>query len=632
MSRYRALSSRLVALPRPAKRFIAASCDIVLLVLAFHVALWLRFELFFSHTQYMWYSLLAAFGGVLSLAGLGLYRMVVRYLSERVVLVIVAGVLMSVLLVAAANTFLHWLGLSRAVLMIYAGMGVASLVGVRVLARRLLLHNPPASDLRVPVLIYGAGTAGLQLATALEAGHHYRPVAMLDDDAREKQGLYVSGLRVYGPSDLPALIQREGVRHMLIAMPSATPSRIRQIIQAVERFRLRIRVLDLGSLVDGQITGASLRDIDVGDLLGRDPVPPLPELMGRCVQDRVVMVTGAGGSIGSELCRQIVRLRPTRLVLFETSEPSLYAIEQELRRLSRGTGLEIVAVLGSVRDSAYCQRQILQHGVATIYHAAAYKHVPMVEFNIAEGVRNNVLGTLSLVQAAIAGGVADFVLVSTDKAVRPTSVMGASKRLAELVLQAHARMQSTTRLTMVRFGNVLGSSGSVVPLFERQIRAGGPITLTDAEITRYFMTIPEASQLVLQAGGMGVSGEVFVLDMGEPVKIIDLARRMVHLHGLEIRDADHPEGDIPIQVTGLRPGEKLYEELLIGGNVESTAHPRIMRAREYEIDYDTLIKELDALRTELDADDSAAVVQRLRRLMPEYVPDIEGQLSWERAA
>lgn len=620
MSYTQTLRHALVNLPRPAKQLIAISMDWLLLLAAFHLALWLRFEFFFSTVPYMWLSLLAACSGVLALWGLGLYRYILRHMNERALRVIIGGVLISVMAVTAANTFLR-LGtpLSRGVLVIYPVVACLLLFGVRALVRRLLFRTPQVINTRIPVLIYGAGSAGSQLAAALRAGPHYHPVALIDDDPR-KHRLVVAGLLIHAPSQLPYLIEKYGVQQLLIAIPSASRTRIRQIVESVQPFRLRIRLVpSLRELVD-QGNGLRLRDLRVEDLLGRDPVAPIPELLDRCVRGRSVMVTGAGGSIGSELCRQILKLNPTRLVLFENSEPALYTIHQELTELNKNGNVEILGVLGSVRDMAHCAATLRNAQVQTVYHAAAYKHVPIVEENIAEGLRTNAFGTLMMARAAEACGVSDFVLISTDKAVRPTNVMGASKRLAELILQAHAQIQTSTRFSIVRFGNVLGSSGSVVPLFTRQILSGGPITLTHPDITRFFMTIPEAAQLVLQAGSMGESGSVFVLDMGEPVKIADLARRMISMYGLTERNEQHPDGDIEIRITGLRPGEKLFEELLIGDNVMATPHPRILRATESCLPYDELMGKLNQMENALETEQIDQVLVLLQQLVTEYHP------------
>lgn len=617
-----ALRRFLVNLPRPCKQILAALLDAVLLLASFYLAIWARFEVLYVNHYYAILSLVACASGVTALATFRVYYYILRYMNERVLLGVAGGVIVSVLAVTAIDTFLRLsLGLSRAVLVIYPLIALILLLGVRLIARRVLFPGTrtAAAGLQTPVIIYGGGSLGSQLAAALRASPHYLPVAMIDDDPR-KHRLVMAGLRIYPPSQLARLVAKYQVAQLLIAMPSASRTRIRQVVEMAEPFRLRIRtVSSLRELVDPR-RGPRLRDIQVEDLLGRDPIPPIPELLGRCVTGRSIMVTGAGGSIGSELCRQILELRPHRLVLFEISEPALYAIEQELVALrnAAGSDTELVGILGSVRDYEHCLLQLRRHGVQTVYHAAAYKHVPIVEHNIAEGIQTNTFGTRAMARAAIAAGVQDFVLISTDKAVRPTNVMGASKRLAEQVLQGCAQIGSATRFSMVRFGNVLGSSGSVVPLFHKQILAGGPITLTHPDITRYFMTIPEAAQLVLQAGSMGESGSVFLLDMGEAVRIRDLAERMIHLYGLTVRDEENPSGDIEIRITGLRPGEKLYEELLIGEDSQTTEHPRIMKAREHCLLHAELEAGLQALQNYLQADDLEGVLRQLRILVPEY--------------
>lgn len=610
-----------VNLPRRIKQILAIGLDACLLLFAFQIALWLRFELFFFDNHYVLFSLIASGTGVLALAALGLYRYILRYMNERVVLSVMGGIVVSLMAVVSVDRFLEiGRGLSRGVLTIYCLLALVLLLGSRVLARRALFPRAgmmSSTEQHIPVIIYGAGDAGSQLATALNAGPHYRTVAALDDDPR-KQGLMMAGIRIHAPSKLPELIDRYTPQQLLIAMPSASRRRVREIVESVADYSLRIRLVPSLRELIVPTDGPRLRDLQIEDLLGRDPVAPRPELLGRCVTGRAVMVSGGGGSIGSELCTQIIGLRPSKLVILEVSEAALYLVDQAVRSLPGARGLEIVSVLGSVRDGELCKSVLRKHGIQTIYHAAAYKHVPIVEHNPAEGILTNAFGTLTLSTAAVECAVQDFVLISTDKAVRPTNIMGTSKRLAELILQALSLTQHTTRFSMVRFGNVLGSSGSVVPLFQKQILAGGPITLTHLDITRYFMTIPEAAQLVLQAGSMGESGSVFVLDMGEPVRIVDLAHRMVRLYGLTVRDHDHPDGDIELHVTGLRPGEKLYEELLIGGDVTETEHPRILKARERDIPYVELMAALDALTEALVANDRAAIVAMLQQLVPEY--------------
>lgn len=614
-----ALRSVFVSLPRRYKQTLAVLMDAGILLAAFQLALWFRFDFFFLDQHYMLLAISACVGGVIAMGALGLYLHVLRYMNERVVFAVVGGVIVSVMVVTAVATFFQVpTGLSRGVLIIYALLAVGSLLGSRSLARRVLFPGTyHMTDMRVPVVIYGAGSAGSQLAAALRAGTHYLPVALIDDD-NAKRKLMIAGLRVYPPQGLPKLIERHAVRQLLIAIPAASPAQIRRIVEFTAPFRLRIRLVpSLREFVDNP-DGPRLRDLQIEDLLGRDSVAPVPALLDSCVRGKSVLVSGAGGSIGSELCRQILALQPKRLVLFEMAEPSLYTIEHELRQQAKGTQVEIAAILGSVRDYDHCANRLRQFEVETVYHAAAYKHVPIVEENIIEGIRTNTFGTLALARAAVAAGIQDFVLISTDKAVRPTNVMGASKRLAELVLQAYAQLPESPRFSMVRFGNVLGSSGSVVPLFHRQIIAGGPLTLTHNEITRYFMTIPEAAQLVLQAGAMGESGSVFVLDMGEPVKIRDLAVRMIHMYGLTVRDQEHPEGDIEILVTGLRAGEKLYEELLIDATAVKTMHPRIMRAKERSLDYDPLMRQLAQMEQALVSGDIESALEILCTLVPEY--------------
>jgi len=609
----------LLALSRRSKQLIAGASDAALLFVSFCLAFWLRFDSWSLLPHYLAFACIASLGGLLALYGLGLYRQILRYINEQVVRLVAGGVVFSIALVALVNAFLRLdAGFSRAVLAIYGLLALASLLGLRMLARHVLFPDPASEGhLPIPVVIHGAGSAGTQLAAALRQGPHYHLVAMVDDDAR-KHGLSAAGLKIFPPNQLPDLVAQYGVQQLFIAMPSASRARIRAVIELAQQHRLRVRLLPgIREMVDTQHT-LRLRELNVEDLLGRDPVAPIAALLARCVTGRTVLVSGAGGSIGSELCRQILPLHPARLVLLDISEPALYSITQELAALNTWH-IPISSVLGSVCDQARCVQHIQRFGIQTVYHAAAYKHVPIVEDNVAEGIKTNTFGTRALAQAAIAAGVSDFVLISTDKAVRPTNVMGASKRLAELVLQACAQMQDTTRFSMVRFGNVLGSSGSVVPLFHKQILAGGPITLTHPDITRYFMTIPEAASLVLQAGSMGESGSVYLLDMGEAVRIRDLAVKMIQMYGLTLRDADNPGGDIEINLTGLRPGEKLYEELLIDAHALPTEHPKILRAQECCLPYDALCTGLAELENALDNPNVDHALAVLRRLVPEYV-------------
>jgi FlaA1/EpsC-like NDP-sugar epimerase len=466
-------------------------------------------------------------------------------------------------------------------------------------------------------LIYGAGAAGVETAAALSMSRQYKLLGYVDDDPG-KVGSTLNGARVYSAARLPELIAEHAVTDILLAMPSASRERRFQILEMAKLLSVHVQTLPrLSDLATGRVTVQDIRELDVEDLLGRAPVTPRLDLLANELQGQIVLVTGAGGSIGSELTRQILVQRPRQLLLLDHNEFGLYTVHQELLALARAAGWvpDVIPLLGSVTATASMHALCARYQPAVVYHAAAYKHVPLVEQNPGQGIDNNVMGTLSMALAARNAGVRRFVLVSTDKAVRPTNVMGATKRMAELILQAFAidTPAGGTCFSMVRFGNVLGSSGSVVPLFRRQIAQGGPITVTHPEVTRYFMTIPEAAQLVLQAGAMGEGGDVFVLDMGEPVKIMDLARRMVTLSGLSVRDADRPDGDIPIAITGLRPGEKLYEELLIGDNPEPTSHPRILRAREALLPWQELAVELDHLREATAAQDVAAMRAVLAR-------------------
>lgn len=628
---------RFLALPRRAKQAISIAVDLLLLTFAFWSAIALRFETFMPEiTPYLWQMIAAPLLAIPIFIRLGLYRAVIRFMEERVVFVVAGGVTLSVVLLAAGVALTHAPGLSRGVLAIYWLLAILYVGASRFLARSYFLRAERGQDSRIRIAIYGAGRAGTQLAYALRAGREYLPVAFFDDNpALQKSEL--AGLRVYSPDQLASVLASKEIDELLLAIPSANRARRAEIIDRLEELHCKVKLVPgMADVVSGNVTVDNIREVEIEDLLGREPVAPNGALLERCIAGKVVLVSGAGGSIGSELCRQIVRLRPLRLVLMELSEFALYSIEQELAGLcAQGNlGVELVPVLGSVTHQHRNEILMKSFGVRTVYHAAAYKHVPLVEHNPIEGIRNNAIGTRRMAEAARAAGVETFVLISTDKAVRPTNVMGASKRLSELILQALARKGGATRFCMVRFGNVLGSSGSVVPLFRRQIAAGGPITLTHADITRYFMTIPEAAQLVIQAGSMGQGGEVYVLDMGKPVKIIDLARRMVHLSGLEIRDEEHPDGDIAIEIVGLRPGEKLYEELLIGENVEGTSHPLIMRAYEHEVPWAVLAERLKSLDEACQAFDFEKVLAILGVLVQEYAPARhgDGELLWRTMA
>ncbi|WP_082140486.1 nucleoside-diphosphate sugar epimerase/dehydratase [Halomonas sp. PR-M31] len=568
-------------LPRIYKRIIQVLVDTMLLMLSFVLAMLLRLDSWAPiYEQRTWLMLAALIPlSLLIFIRLGFYRAVVRYMSQKALHAILLGVVGSAIAMAVISYLLN-LPIPRSVPVIYAMLALLTIGGIRVFLRSLYQRSLVRH--KTCVAIYGAGAAGSQLVASLRHGQEYVPMCFIDD-WRGMRGTLVEGLKVYSPNELPRLIKQYGVKRILLAIPSASLGRRREILKMLEPSAVPVQTVpSMADVIAGHARINEIRDVTIEDLLGRDPVPPNQSLLDANIRDKVVMITGAGGSIGSELCRQVLQQSPRQLILFEVCEYSLYQIEKELLQFSKAAGLTIPikALLGSVQKRQRLEGVMRAFNVQTIYHAAAYKHVPLVEHNAIEGIRNNVFGTLETAKAAMASGVETFVLVSTDKAVRPTNVMGTTKRLAELICQAFAREQSATRFCMVRFGNVLGSSGSVVPLFRKQIREGGPITITHPDITRYFMTIPEAAQLVIQAGAMGHGGDVFVLNMGDPVRISDLAMHMVRLSGLEVMDANSPHGDIELIYTGLRPGEKLFEELLIGDEVIETAHPRIMTAKE----------------------------------------------------
>ncbi|BET98608.1 nucleoside-diphosphate sugar epimerase/dehydratase [Xenorhabdus sp. TCT-1] len=509
-----------------------------------------------------------------------------RYLSAKLLVAVAIGMALSAvqLVMLASVTSIY---LPRTIPGIYFAVGLLLVAGSRLLLRMLLNTD---MNFGTKVIIYGAGASGCQLLPALSQAAEYYPIAFVDDNEK-LQNTIIHGVTVYSPQKLKWLVDKYDAKKILLAMPSAGRERKREVIARLEGLPCEVlSIPGMVDLVESKATIDTIKKVSIADLLGRDSVAPLPQLISRNIKDKAVLVTGAGGSIGSELCRQILNNNPSTLVLYEISEFSLYAIESELSGLIKhlNESTTLVPILGCVQDQHHLERVMTRFKIETVYHAAAYKHVPLVEYNVVDGVMNNIFGTLNCAKAAINSGVSKFVLISTDKAVRPTNTMGATKRMAELVLQSLSVHQKSTCFCMVRFGNVLGSSGSVVPLFEKQIEAGGPVTLTHQDIIRYFMTIPEAAQLVIQAGAMGKGGDVFVLDMGEPVKILDLAHRMVSLSGLRVKDEETGQGDIAIKITGLRPGEKLFEELLIGEDVEKTQHPRILTANEIMLDYDEL--------------------------------------------
>ncbi|WP_439531288.1 polysaccharide biosynthesis protein [Marinobacter adhaerens] len=613
---------RFLNLSRFHKRLVSVFVD----VLALFFALWAAFSLRLD--QQFWVPNqgqlvvcgLTVVCTIVVFVKLGLYRAVVRYLSDRAFLTVISGVFISAITLILLG---YWLEIQvpRSVPIIYGALAFIFVSGTRMTVR-MLVHRPKNRNKQF-VAIVGAGETGLQLANALEQGTEYHPCAFITLRKGNHRAL-VNGIPVYDISHIERAVKEHRIKRLLLALDANSGIDRKRLLKKLEPLAIPVQTVPtMSELVAGQARINDVRDLEIEDLLGRDPVQPDNAQVARSLYNGAVMVTGAGGSIGSELCRQIIQHRPSKLVLFEQSEYSLYAIERELQAINRieGLSVEIHALLGSVTHRRRCEIAMRSFGIETVYHAAAYKHVPLVEHNVIEGVQNNVFGTFHVAEAAIAAGVKRFVLISTDKAVRPTNVMGASKRMAELVLQGLAQRQSDTIFSMVRFGNVLGSSGSVVPLFRDQIRDGGPVTVTHPDIIRYFMTIPEASQLVLQAGSMGQGGEVFVLDMGEPVKIADLARKMVHLMGLVEKTDDRPDGDVEIVFSGLRPGEKLYEELLIGDNPQGTAHPRIMMAREASMPWEEVEQTLNGLIRASHEFDCQGIVDILKNAPTGFAPN-----------
>ena len=612
--------------------------DAGLMVLCFLAAMTIRLEsLEYLYNLKIWLpvSIAAAVTvGALWLARL--YRTLVRFVTGKIMVSIAKGVLVFATTLFVSNSLLAS-GIPRSVPIISGILLFLALGGIRFAIRQLF--RKPMQVSKRPVIIYGAGEAGVELLNSLFHGRDYSPIAFVDDD-RYLERLTISGLPVYSPQAIPRLAEEAALEVVLLAMPNLTHARRREIFTMIESMNLEVKTIPgISDIISGKAEISELRDVTAEDLLGRDPVAPNKELLERNIRGKVVMVSGAGGSIGSELCRQILCEGPKQLVLYEISEFALYSIGQELsdRAHQIGSTTKIIPVLGSVQNAKRLQAAIKAFKVETIYHAAAYKHVPLVEENVVEGIRNNVFGTLTLARLALENKVSSFILISTDKAVRPTNVMGASKRVAELICQAFARNETTTVFSMVRFGNVLGSSGSVIPRFRAQIEAGGPLTVTHPDINRYFMTIPEAAQLVIQAGAMAKGGDVFVLDMGEAVRIADLAVTMVKLHGLTPYFVDHDgevdseKGDIPICFTGLRKGEKLYEELLLGNDPQGTEHPRIMSAKEIALSLEELMPVLDDLLAACKAFNLPVILEVLRGLPLEYSP-LEDRLSdlvWE---
>jgi FlaA1/EpsC-like NDP-sugar epimerase len=603
---------KLVELPRNIKQACLLCLDMVFVA----SAMWAAVAFRYGHLNFQLGPLeylcgaITLFASAIIFLRLGLYRAVIRFMGQQAIWAVITGVSYSTLVLGAAVFFTR-ADVPRSMPFIYWGLALLFIGGTRLSVRAY--YQAKLRSLSENVIIYGAGESGRQLLTALHHGDQYRAVVFVDDDPKLQRSV-INGLQVARPEDMEQLIAAHDITQVLLAIPSASPERRKEIINSLVGLPVYVRTVPkINELVAGQASVNQIRDIDLDDLLGREPVPPHPELIDRCITGKTVMVTGAGGSIGSELCRQILLSSPRELILLDNSEYALYNIERELREVMEGSGvsIEMVALLGSVQDQRRLESIYRTFHVETVYHAAAYKHVPMVEYNVAEGVANNVFGTWYAAEAARKAGVETFVLVSTDKAVRPTNIMGASKRFAEMILQGLAQTDTRTRFCMVRFGNVLGSSGSVVPLFREQIENGGPVTVTHPEVSRYFMSIAEAAQLVLQASAMGTGGDVFVLDMGEPVRIVDLARRMIKLSGYEMTHDTHVGEHIEIEFIGLRPGEKLHEELLLGSNVTGTGHPMIMRAEEECLSYSQIQRQLTDLRRYCDNLDCGGITSVL---------------------
>ena len=591
---------KLIELPRNIKQVLLLSLDMVFV----SAAMWSAIALRHGHIHFsigpieIVCAMITIVISALVFLRLGLYRAVVRFMGQQAIWAIIRGVSYSTMALGA-TVFFTQATVPRSLPFIYWGLVLFLIGGTRLLVRTYYLDKLYSSCEKI--IIYGAGESGRLLLSAINHGEQFRAVCFVDDDVSLQRSV-IRGVQVMSPKEIESLIGEYEVSQVLLALPSVSAERRREILNSLVNLPVYVRTVpQFADILQGKASAGQIQDIELEDLLGRDPVPPHPELIDRCIHNKVVLVTGAGGSIGAELCRQILLNQPRELVLLDHSENALYNIERELRSmLALNAQLEIVALQGSVQNPRRLQHIYRAYNVQTVYHAAAYKHVPMVEYNMVEGVANNIFGTWYAAEAAVAFGVETFVLVSTDKAVRPTNIMGASKRFAEMLCQALATAQRPTRFCMVRFGNVLGSSGSVVPLFRDQIRAHGPLTVTHPEVTRYFMTIPEATQLVLQASAMGTGGDVFVLDMGEPVRIVDLARRMIRLSGYSVQDEDNPQGEIPIQFIGLRPGEKLYEELMLGDGVTGTGHPMIMRAEDEFPSLEQLQQWLDELHSYCD--------------------------------
>jgi FlaA1/EpsC-like NDP-sugar epimerase len=609
---------RIHQLSRRKKQWLAMASDMIALPVALWSAIALRLGELTPAVASFWPAFLTTvLVGIPVFVRLGLYRQVVRYMGNYAAVAVLKGATVTAIALAVVAYMVPLRGFPRSVPIIFWLLTLVYVAGTRFAVRGYILWLMRQVRTQQPVVIYGSGTNGVELAHALSQRGDHSVVAFLDDD-KSLVGRTIDGVRVHAPGALAEILEATNAREVLVAVPSTAVTERRRIIEFLEPFAVRVRLIpDLVDLMSGRTTLANTRDVRVEDVLGREAVAPLPHLLHACVRDRVVLVTGAGGSIGSELCRQIVRLAPRLLLLLDQNEYGLYEIQRELKQVveREHPDVPVVALLGSVTDTPLLRRSFTSYGVETVYHAAAYKHVNLVERNVIQGLKNNTFGTLYCAEAAVDAGVRDFILISTDKAVRTTSMMGASKRLAEMALQALQDEARSTRFSMVRFGNVVGSSGSVVPLFLEQIDRGGPVTVTHPDVTRYFMTIPEAAQLVLQAGALARGGDVFVLDMGEPVRILDLAQRMIRLKGFTVRDAANPDGDIAIEITGLQPGEKLFEELLITDRASPTEHKKILRAEERYVPWSELRGALNTLEQACASFDYDAIKRFIERLV-----------------
>lgn len=615
---------------RAIKRLISIGFDSIVILFSVVLALDISIPNYnISELNNHSYLIVTLVASVAIFAKVGFYRAILRYMGLKALFTVALGIALSSLIFTVSCVYFS-IPINAISVLLYWSFSLVAIGGARLITIAYIRSNLSLSH-RV-VAIYGAGSAGRQLARAISQSNQYKIAAYIDDEP-SVFATEIDGIKVFSPISIENLVKKHDISQVLLALPSASHSRRSEILRRLEPFPLQVKTIaSMEDIVNGKVQIEQLKDIDIEDLLGRDSVEPNQELLHSCISDKVVLVTGAGGSIGSELCRQIIALKPTTLVLYELSEFALYSVEKDLRKLAvkLDAKLDVIPLLGSVQHKNRMIKIMRRYKVQTVYHAAAYKHVPIVEHNIVEGIRNNIFGTWYAAEAAAEANVERFVLISTDKAVRPTNVMGASKRFAELVLQSLNSRGGSTIFTMVRFGNVLGSSGSVVPLFREQIKAGGPVTVTHKDIIRYFMTIPEAAGLVIQAGAMGKGGDVFVLDMGDQVKISELAERMVHLLGLTVKNSANPLGDIEINYSGLRPGEKLYEELLIGENVAGTNHPKIMSADEELLPWLDMQKALILMNELCEDMDCDGIVQLLLKVPTGYNPQHEVcDLLWD---